>query len=114
MIGSDTYQIRKEGVPTRVKGKPVNGAVVETSFEASIQPASSKETAEHLKGGEVDYEVYKGYTREDVRGVRKHLGIPADQIFYDGSWWKVIKSNRFLRPNDPANSHTKFFMVREA
>jgi len=111
MIGVGIHQIRREEAGTRVRGKYVSGIITEEPFEASIQPASPKETTEILAGGEVDYELYKGYTYSDVRGVRKSIGKPADKVFYDETWWKVVKANRY-RESD-TEVHTKFFMVRE-
>jgi hypothetical protein len=111
MIGLETHIIKRTAEGTRERGRYVEGLENESPFNASIQPASPKETAEYLKGGEVDYELYKGYSYESVRGVRKYKNLPADEIFYDESWWKVIKSNIY---GSGIDAHAKFFMIREA
>lgn len=111
MIGLETHTIKRATAGTRERGRYTEGVPIESPFEASIQPATAKETSEYLKGGEVDYELYKGYTYEPVRGIRKSKGLSADEIFYDESWWKVIKTNIY---GSGLDAHTKFFIIREA
>jgi len=112
MLGIAKYLVRKTPAGTMIKGRYQAANPVEVEMSISIQPATDAESRDILAGGERDVQVYKGYiylSEGSISQISKRLQTPADEVFYDNSWWTVVSSNPTTVGSNP---HTKFLMTR--
>ncbi len=93
LVGQDAITIKRRGLPTIVKGKPVPATAVDIPITANIQPVGYAELMQ-LSEADRSKELMMMMTASEVRAMREG-SWEADEFEWDGRMWEVVKVRAF-------------------
>jgi len=93
LVGQDAITIKRRGLPTIVKGKPVPATAVDVPIKANIQPVGYAELMQ-LSEADRSKELMMLMTASEVRAMREG-SWEADEFEWNGLMWEVVKVRAF-------------------
>lgn len=92
-MGTDDIVLKRRGLPTIVKGKPVPATPTDFPIKANIQSAGYTDLA-MLPESDRTKDLLMIMSASEIRGQREG-SWEADEFFWDGDWWTVVRVRKY-------------------
>ena len=93
LVGQDSITLKRRGLPTIVKGKPVPATSVDVPIKANIQSVGYADLVQ-LPEADRTKDLMMIMTTSEVRGM-KEGSWEADEFEWDGDWWTVVRVRKW-------------------